>query len=321
MTSKERFINTMNYQNVDRIPYFEEGIRDEVLDAWKINKKDILKRFPIDLREEIIPELDPIPKFKKWPNSENDLVDLQHRLNFNDPTRLPANWQKTINKSKTRDHLLILRVHRGFFLTMGIYEAKRFTDVLFMMMEKPHFVKQYMKIQGEFAALMAEKILREVKVDAVYFSEPIGSNEGSLISPQMYEEFVLESYKPLLNIIDKHEINTRIFLTYANAKVLIPCILKYGINCLWACEVDPTSMDYIKLRKEYGKELRLIGGIDLDALKKDKKAIYKEIYDKVPALLEEGGYVPLADGRVRKEVPFENYIYYRELLDKVINRG
>ncbi len=80
-------------------------------------------------------------------------------------------------------------------------------------------------------------------------------------------------------------------------------------------------MDYIKLRKEYGKELRLIGGIDLDALKKDKKAIYKEIYDKVPALLEEGGYVPLADGRVRKEVPFENYIYYRELLEKVIKRG
>ena len=30
-----------------------------------------------------------------------------------------------------------------------------------------------------------------------------------------------------------------------------------------------------------------------------------------------GGYVPLADGRVRADVPFENYVYYRQLLEKV----
>jgi hypothetical protein len=27
--------------------------------------------------------------------------------------------------------------------------------------------------------------------------------------------------------------------------------------------------------------------------------------------------VPLADGRVRADVPFENYVYYRELLQEV----
>jgi hypothetical protein len=27
--------------------------------------------------------------------------------------------------------------------------------------------------------------------------------------------------------------------------------------------------------------------------------------------------VPLADGRVREDIPFENYVYYRELLEKV----
>lgn len=319
MTSRERFIKTMNFQPVDRVPYFEEGIRKEVLKAWGIKRKEFQKMFPVDCREEIIPEVDPLPAFKTWPSRSDDIIELKKRLNPANPKRLPANWKKCVKKWQNRDHLLILRVHRGFFLTMGIYDSKRFTEVLFLTMEKPDFVKEYMRIQGEFAAAMAEKILNQVEVDALYFSEPIGSNEGSLISPQMYEKIVLESYKPLLQLADQHNINTKIFLTYANARILIPSVLKYGINCLWACEVNTQVMDYIDIRHEFGKDLRLIGGIDLDALRKGKNEIEKEIYEKVPILIEQGGYVPLADGRIRKEVPFENYIHYRKILDEVIS--
>jgi len=61
----------------------------------------------------------------------------------------------------------------------------------------------------------------------------------------------------------------------------------------------------------------LIGGIDLDVLRAGKEAIQREVEEKVPPLLAQGGYIPLADGRVRADIPFENYIYYRGLLEKV----
>ena len=77
-------------------------------------------------------------------------------------------------------------------------------------------------------------------------------------------------------------------------------------------------MDYRDLRQKFGRELRLIGGIDLDVLRRDKKAIRREVEEKVPPLVVDGGYVPLADGRVRIDVPFENYVYYRQLLQKVV---
>ena len=108
--------------------------------------------------------------------------------------------------------------------------------------------------------------------------------------------------------------------TFANARILIPSILRCGFNCLWACEVNIETMDYRSLRREFGRDLRLIGGIDLDALRKDKEAIRQEIEEKVPPLIEEGGYIPLADGRVRADVPFENYVYYRRMLEKVTKR-
>jgi hypothetical protein len=79
-------------------------------------------------------------------------------------------------------------------------------------------------------------------------------------------------------------------------------------------------MDYRSLRQEFGRDLRLIGGIDLDALRVDKAAIRREIEEKVPPLIEDGGYIPLADGRVRADVPFENYAYYRRLLAEVTQR-
>ena len=61
-------------------------------------------------------------------------------------------------------------------------------------------------------------------------------------------------------------------------------------------------MDYRELRREFGHELRLIGGIDLDALRKGKEAIQLEVKEKVPQLIADGGYIPLADGRIREDI-------------------
>jgi hypothetical protein len=115
-------------------------------------------------------------------------------------------------------------------------------------------------------------------------------------------------------------VETIVLVTYANARALIPSMLKWGFNCLWACEVNIEAMDYRNLRRDFGRDLRLIGGIDLDALRRDKEAIRLEVEEKVPPLVADGGYVPLADGRVRSDVPYDNYVYYRTLLQK-ITRG
>jgi hypothetical protein len=77
-------------------------------------------------------------------------------------------------------------------------------------------------------------------------------------------------------------------------------------------------MNYVELRREFGRDLILIGGIDLDALRRNKTAIYNEIEEKVPVLLAAEGYLPAADGRIREDVSFENYVFYRELLKKYI---
>ena len=150
------------------------------------------------------------------------------------------------------------------------------------------------------------------------FSEPIGGNDRPLLSPQMYSDFVLASYEPLFALIRSHGIDTVILRTYANARILLPSLLERGFNCLWACEVDVDAMSYLDIRREHGRDLRLIGGIDLDVLRSRPDAIRATLESTVPPLLADGGYVPLADGRVREDVPFESYLEYRRVLEELV---
>jgi uroporphyrinogen decarboxylase len=325
MSSRKRFRETMAYGTPDRTPYFEEGIRKEVIKAWRKQglpqKADLCEMFPSDLRERMEVDLTPRPGLKRWPTTMADLDAFQQHLDPRDKKRLPKKWSKQVRAWKNRDHVLMLYVHRGFFQTMGVRDWRRFKEVIHMLIDHPDIVRRMMTIQGEFSAMLTETVLKEVQIDAAVFSEPIGGNDRPLISPQMYEEFVLKSYEPVLKVLNRYKVETIIFQTFANAKILIPSILRWGFNCLWACEVNIETMDYSSIRLDFGRDLRLIGGIDLDALRKDKAAIRREIETKVPLLIKDGGYVPLADGRVRADVPFDNYVYYRKLLAKITQAG
>ena len=316
MNSRERFLETLHYGNPDRVPYFEEGIREDVIAAWQKQGMPTGQALwkQADAREEIKLDVDPHPEIQVWPAKIKELDQLRERFDPMDPSRLPDNWNpKHLQK---RDGVLMVRVHEGLFLSMGVGDAKSFTRLMYQLADQPDFVREYMRIQGEFAAALAESVLQVVEVDALVFSEPICDNNGALVSPRMYEDLVLPSYEPLLNLAERFKIKTIICRTYANMKVLIPSLLKWGIDVLWACEVEQNVMNYPALRAEFGRDLKLIGGIDLDALIEGKAAIRKAV-ELVAPLVADGGYIPLADGRVRAEVPYENYVYYRKLLREI----
>jgi hypothetical protein len=321
MNSRNRFLETMRFGAPDRVPYLDEGFREGVLSLWRRQglprRADLFKVFQYDRREHIQLDLDPHPAPRKWPSSRPELDRFRNSMDPTRPNRLPRRWPDKVRAWKNRDHILILEVHNGFFLSMGVRGWERFYEVIFLLKDDPRFVRELMGIQGNLSAALTDRILQDIDIDAALFLEPIGGSDRPLLSPEMYEEFALSSYEPVLQVLRNHRVENVIFLTFGNPRVLLPCVIKRGFNCLWACETNPQTMDYRDLRKEFGRDLRLIGGIDLDALRRGKEHIRREIEEKVPPLLEEGGYIPLADGRVREDIPYQNYVYYRRLLEDV----
>ena len=99
----------------------------------------------------------------------------------------------------------MLRVHRGLFQSLGIEDWQRFEEVMYYFSDQPDFIREYMQIYGEFIAELVARALQDVEVDAAIFSEPIGGNHGSLISPAMYEEFALTNYMPIMKVLKEKE--------------------------------------------------------------------------------------------------------------------
>ena len=105
-----------------------------------------------------------------------------------------------------------------------------------------------------------------------------------------------------------------------NIDELIPIWLEAGINGMLPCEVA-AGMDVVKMRKKYGRDIWIVGGIDKRALAQGRRAIDDEIYAKVPFMLENGGYIPSIDHEVPHDISLSNYRYYLEQLKKCVMKG
>ena len=314
MTSKQRFRETMEFGRPDRVPLFDEGFRDDVLERWRAEESPDVD--PSRLFQVLQPDLYPPAGLR----TRADLQRFQASLNADDPARLPSQLADE-PENLHGDAIIGLAVHVGLFQAMGVGEWSSLKDFMCLLGDDPHLVREAMEIYARFAATLADHSLRQAPVDYACFSEPIGATHGPLISPRQYRELALETYRPIIDTLLGHGVNTIVFTTYGNAEPLLHDVLQAGFNTLWIVEAESPDMDYAALRRSHGRHLRLIGGIDLDAMTHGPSAIHKEIMEKVPPLLHQGGYIPLADGRVRRTVSFSNYRYYRRLLEHLVTTG
>jgi uroporphyrinogen decarboxylase len=130
-----------------------------------------------------------------------------------------------------------------------------------------------------------------------------------LVSPKIVEELMVPRYKRITDALRKHNIDVNLLDCDGRIYELVPLWLKGGINCMFPIEALHT--DAVKLRKEYGKDLLLVGGVDKIELAKGKEATDREL-ERLRPLMEDGGYIPTVDHRVPPDVSFENYLYYLE---------
>jgi hypothetical protein len=107
-----------------------------------------------------------------------------------------------------------------------------------------------------------------------------------------------------------------IWRSYANPAKLIPVVVKYPFNVLWLCETPPGALTPGQVRQMAPTTITLMGGIDSDVLYKDKSAI-RQAVAAVEPFVESGYFIPLADGRVREDVPYPSYVFYRQELERV----
>jgi uroporphyrinogen decarboxylase len=141
---------------------------------------------------------------------------------------------------------------------------------------------------------------------------------GPLVSPRTFDEFFVPCYMAVMDEARKHGCTLSCVDCDGNIHDLVPGWLKTGVNIMFPCEVA-AGTDMFRMRREFGREVRLQGGIDKKAVAAGRKAIDREL-GRIAPLLEQGGFIPHLDHLVPPDISFADYQYYREQKKKLIGK-
>jgi hypothetical protein len=187
--------------------------------------------------------------------------------------------------------------------------------LLYAFHDMPDLIHGCMKTWFALADAVIARHQAHVTIDEIYFAEDICYNHGPLISPAMMGEFLLPYYGQLIDKLKARQIDRTRHLyvqidTDGFAPPTIPLYREIGMDVMSPFEVA-SGCDVVQIGWEYPK-LAIFGGIDKRVLAQGKEAIERMLQRILPAMRERGGYIPTCDHGVPEEVPYEDYLYYRE---------
>ena len=255
-----------------------------------------------------------MPMFLDWPVKDRATWNkLKKRLDPNTPGRFPTDWNAYVQKMNSKSEPLSLEVGSFFGLLREWVGSER---ILYMFYDDPGLIEDMMEQMLYLEIEVIKRTLKDIKVQQASFWEDMCYKAGPLISPAMVKKFMVPRYKKITDLLHSYGVDVIFLDSDGLVDELLPLWIDVGINSIWPFEVAAGS-DIVAIRKKYGKNLVIAGGLDKQVLSKGKKAIREEIMSKVPFMLETGGYFPSVDHGVPEDVTFESYCYFINTLREV----
>jgi hypothetical protein len=228
--------------------------------------------------------------------------------------RLPENWQEIKNVYQQRTFPLAIGGGQGFFGTSRFLLGE--TQVLTASYHCPDLLKQIVNDLADFWIALYDQVLDQVDVDLAMLWEDICYNNGPLIAPKTFREFILPGYLKFTAFLRERGVKHVLVDTDGDIWKLLPLFLEGGVTGIYPFEVA-AGMDVMEVRKAYPR-LQILGGIAKSALIAGQVKIDEELDTKIPWMLKQGGYIPYMDHLVPPDVSWQNFSYYRKKLNDLI---
>ncbi|MBW1784137.1 MAG: hypothetical protein JRL30_25780 [Deltaproteobacteria bacterium] len=323
MNQKQRFLSTLLGKGADRFPFFDLDPDEETVESWHREglprETSVAEFFNLEVHYSVGLTIRSYPYFEKAADLLTDPFSFDRHYDPDDPSRYDPEVVERCGRLEREGRVVYVDASGGGLLQMlGVGDWKSLVAASLALMEDPLKVADLLDRTTDFYCICLERVLSKVSVDYAAFYEPIAANTGPVISPAMFEHFAMPGYRKVLGLLEKFSVPLRILCTTGgNLTPLLPPLLEAGINGLWISNITSTGMEYAALRKTFGPDIALIGGIDATALSQDEHAVRQTVQKTVPPLLEGGRYLPCLDDRPRSNISFDRYRLFRELLEEI----
>lgn len=351
MPKRELFMRIMNYEKFDRMPVihwcgwdeFNENLQAlsvglyeqaEYFDAESLSVGSMLDMVNPGLcpafEEETIEETDTyrifraddgvvlkdlkhkssIPQYLEFRlKDRSGLEEYKKRLRFT-TDRLSADWPARAHAYQSQGNLIIFDAGSMIGWIRNWMGVENFCVALY---DDPDMIREIIDELSDTVCALAERVAKEIQIDVGWFWEDICFRSGPLLSPKHFKELAGPGYNKITSTMRNLGVNHFAVDCDGVVESLISTWLENGVDIILPFEVGVWNADPMDYRRRFGKDLRILGGIDKRVLYQTVKDIDDEIERRIP-LMQEGGYVPMIDHLIPPDVNIENYRYY---LDRI----
>jgi hypothetical protein len=170
---------------------------------------------------------------------------------------------------------------------------------------------------GEMEYRLAEETLKTgAKFDLAHYWEDICFKNGPLVNPAFFAQHVGPHYRRISDLLTAYGVDIVSVDCDGKIDLLLPIWLDNGVNTMFPIEVGTWNASIEPWRKQYGKELRGVGGMNKTCFSLDRSAIDREI-ERLRPLVDLGGYIPCPDHRIAPDALWDNVRYYCDRMHSV----
>jgi uroporphyrinogen decarboxylase len=354
MTGKERITRILNRQPVDRIGIYEHFWWDThayYAKQGKVKENENLDEhfgldisvfgvtdltLDIDFENETVAETEDTVTVKDG----NGAILKQHKHHSTTPEHIDytiktrEDWDKVKHMLSPNPRRINFEGYRKakteaskagrYFALAGVlpfecmHRVCGHEEMLVAMIADPEWILDmadtFVSVDIELRKILFEQ---EGLPDGIWYYEDMGYKEKPFMSPKHYRELIYPSHKKAIDYT--HGLGLKVIIHSCGfVEPLLPDMVDAGMDCLQVIEVK-AGMDLLRIYRNYGDKIALMGGIDVRALYSNDKAIIDaELEAKIPIVKQGGGYVAHSDHSIPYTVEYDTFRYY---IDKVLELG
>ncbi|MDF2523733.1 MAG: hypothetical protein K0R31_1374 [Clostridiales bacterium] len=301
MTPRERVLTALKGGQPDRVPWVESYIHGSLVNkilgrtvtpfkgariAPEIHEKLCLDNICYDFRPPFYAEIEKRGDLemikREWLKGWEDLEKMKKWLPDPESDAFYESAKEYLKLHKG-DYAAVAGIRLG---VSNVYVSMGYADFIFALQDEPEFVMAAFEVYGEWCAKVIDRV-NNMGFDAVWISEDIAFQNGPMILPKQYEEYIFPFAK---KIVDKVGI-PRIYHSDGNFMELMDYVLQYKPDGL--ANLEPPVMDIFKLKETHGDKVCLVGNIDLHytLTQGTPEETIAEVKEKIERVGKGGGYI------------------------------
>lgn len=169
-------------------------------------------------------------------------------------------WETALKEAESvdrQDMFLAPMIAPGLFEQLHYFMGME--DSMISFYEEPEAVKDLIQYMTEWELKYAETLCSHLHPDALFHHDDWGSQKSTFLSPEMFEEFFLDSYKEIYGYYKSHGVELIVHHSDSYAATYVPYMIDMGID-IWQGVM--TSNNIPELIQKYGGQISFMGGID-----------------------------------------------------------